>query len=263
MSKRTKKNPMRKWIVVLIAIVALMIAAVMILPYLPDDPDVRPTQTTADTTETPTEAPTQQDTVPQTTSGVQIELVEQEPVNLGYGMEITDVGSYTGIYMEDGTNDVVSGVMMLVVENKGETDVQYAKIIAACGEEEYNFELTNLPAGERVVLLELDRKEKPIHAPVTAVAENAVLFSESMDLHTDTLKIGGLDGMLNLENISGSDISGDIYVYYKYSAADVFYGGITFRVRLEGGLKADELRQIPAGHFDPDGCTIIHVEILN
>ena len=57
------------------------------------------------------------------------------------------------------------------------------------------------------------------------------------------------------------DISGDIYIYYKFAATDIFYGGITFRVRVEGGLKAGELRQIPAGHFKPGECRIVQVSI--
>ena len=91
--------------------------------------------------------------------------------------------------------------------------------------------------------------------------ENVAVFDEPMDLMADTIRISGMDGMLNVENISDRDITGQIYIYYKYASADTFYGGITFRVPVEGGLKAGELRQVPAGHYSPEGCTLVQVTV--
>ena len=47
-------------------------------------------------------------------------------VSLGHGLYITDIGSYTGVYMEDGTDEILSGILMMVVKNDGEQDIQYA-----------------------------------------------------------------------------------------------------------------------------------------
>lgn len=146
--------------------------------------------------------------------------------------------------------------MMVVVENTGEEDIQLAEFTAVSGAAEYRFRLTNLAAGERAVLLELERRAASSAPLESAVLGNAALFPEPMELYEDTIEIGGLEGMLNVQNISG-----DICIYYKYAAQDICYGGITFRVRIEGGLKAGELRQIPAGHFDPEGCAIVQVKI--
>lgn len=68
-----------------------------------------------------------------------------------------------------------------------------------------------------------------------------------------------MDGALNLKNRSPNDVAGDIYIYYKYTAAEVLYGGITFRVKIPGGLKAGEMRQATAKHFDPDSCMVLAV----
>lgn len=185
----------------------------------------------------------------------------QKTIDLGYGLQITDSGRYTGLYMEDGSNEIVSDVMMVVVENTGEEDIQLAEFTALSGGEEYRFRLTNLAVGERAVLLEQERRASSGAALDSAVLGNAALFPEPMELYEDTIEIGGLEGMLNVQNISDADISGDICIYYKYAAQDIYYGGITFRVRIEGGLKAGELRQIPAGHFSPDGCAVVQVTI--
>lgn len=254
MNQNNKKNSGRVVMILMIAVIAIGIALVMTSSFLPDGPVSKPRQTSAATTAVSVET--------KPTQTVKAEVQEFSPINLGYGLEITDVGSYTGIYMEDGSGEMVSRVMMIVVQNNGEHDLQLGQIAVSCGEEEYAFSVTNLRAGSRAVLLELERKPEPDDVPMCAVLENPVLFEEPMDLCADVIEIGGLDGMLNIENISGVDISGDVYVYYKYTSSDLYYGGITFRVRVEGGLKAGELRQVSAAHYDPNGCAIVQVVIL-
>lgn len=252
-TKNKKKNG-RGGMILLIVVVAAVIALVMASSFLPDAPVSQPRQTTAAASTAPVE------TKPAPT--VRVEAEEFRSINLGYGLEITDVGSYTGIYMEDGSDELVSDVMMIVVQNNGESDLQLGQITVSCGEEQFSFSVTNLSAGSRAVLLEQERRPEPDGVPASAVLENPVLFEEPMDLCADVIEIGGLDGMLNVRNISETDISGDVYVYYKYAASDLFYGGITFRVRIEGGLKAGELRQVPAVHFDPDGCAVVQVVVV-
>lgn len=251
MNKKQPKKTGALLIVLLVAF-AVCIAAVMLRSFLPDRPEQRPvlTKPAADQSQ-PDQAETQQT--------IRIEAEEQAPINLGCGLQITDAGRYTGAYMEDGSGEVVSDVMMVVVHNSGEQDIQLANIVAVCGDAEYRFSLTNLAAGERAVLLDLDRKVSEGGGLSSAIVTEIVLFSEPMDRMPDTIEISGLEGMLNVKNISDADIDGDIFIYYKYAAQDIYYGGITFRVRIEGGLKAGELRQIPAGHYSPEGCTIVQV----
>ena len=60
-------------------------------------------------------------------------------------------------------------------------------------------------------------------------------------------------------NAYSEDVLGDVVVYYKYAVDDVYYGGITFRVRVSGGLKSGEIRQIPAAHFDKESSVLTMV----
>jgi len=48
---------------------------------------------------------------------------------------------------------------------------------------------------------------------------------------------------------------------YKNAAADLYYGGITYRVRIEGGIKAGEIKQLMAGHFSETGSKIMFVTV--
>ena len=190
--------------------------------------------------------------------------VMENSVNLGYGIYVTDIGSYTGMYMEDGTDEILSGILMLVVKNGGDQDIQYAKITMPIGEETASFTLTTLPVGESVVLLESSRmlhQDDVDYDAILPKVENIAYFQEPVSAQEDKLKIGIVDGAVNVTNISGGDIPGNIVVYYKNAAADLYYGGITYRVTIEGGLKADEIRQVMTNHASDTGSKIMFVTI--
>ena len=251
-----KQSNQKGLMVLLIAAVAVCIAAVMLWTQRPERPEHRPAGTTAAPV---TDA--MKGTAPQQTQTEQTRPESQErlSINLGYGLEIIDAGRYTGMYMEDGSNELLSDVMMIIVRNVGSEDIQLANIDAVCGGSDYRFTLTNLAAGAQVVLLDLDRKPSAEITGFSAVMEAPVLFQMPMQMQEDSLRIGGSQGMLEVENISGADIGGDICIYYKYAAEDILYGGITFRVRIEGGLKAGEQRRVQAGHYDPARCALVQV----
>lgn len=187
-----------------------------------------------------------------------IENVQDVTIDLGYGMTVTDIGSYTGAYVEDGSNEVVSGVLMAVVTNNGTQTVQYAQFQLTDGEKTADFSLSTLPPGESVVVLEQSRMGYA--AGLTqATVQNVAIFQAEPTLCQDKIKIQALDGALNITNISGEDIAGNVVIYYKNSSADMLYGGITYRVVISGGMKAGEIRQGTAAHFSTSGSRIMFV----
>ena len=195
------------------------------------------------------------------TNPVKIEAQENVNINLGYGLYITGVAKYTGIFMEDGTDEIVSGVLVIAVENTGNTDVQLAEIEMPVGKQTASFKLTTLPAGESMVLLETSRMQYTDMDFTTAIAKNVVLFQEPLSCCEDKIKIQILGGALNITNISGSDITGDVVIYYKNASSDMLYGGITYRVTLTDGLKAGEIKQLTGSHFSASGSRIMFVTI--
>ena len=191
---------------------------------------------------------------------VQIDDLDSSGISIYEGLKITDTANYAGIYMEDGSDEVVSNVMMIIVENTSASDLQYAEItLSSADAKAYYFTVSNLPSGSKAVLLEKNRQSFPVGVDLAASANNVAYFSEPMSLCEDRIQINGMDGALNIKNISDEAITGDIYVYYKYSSSDLFYGGITFRVRVEGGLNAGEIRQVMTGHYSVNGSTITMV----
>ena len=187
------------------------------------------------------------------------QILRQDTENLGQGLELQGVGRFCGVYMEDGSMDPVSDVMMIRIKNTTQQDLQLAKLSLDYEGFTAEFEITNLPAGKTVVALEKNRKPFVDQKYLNMSLSDVVFFRENMDVPTDRYQITGLDGAVNLKNCSENDIAGDIYVYYKYAAAEELYGGITFRVKIPGGLKAGETRQVAAEHFDPDRCVILSI----
>ena len=185
----------------------------------------------------------------------------KDPVSLdlGEGLVCTDVDSYTGLFMEDGTDEPVSDVMRLVVKNTSEKDLQYAEIRFVYGAEVREFSVSNLASGASCILLEKSRQSMIEGNLDDYMAEHVVFFDEPMKLMEDQFEITGQDGVINVKNISGRDVTKDVVVYYKYAVDDVYYGGITFRVRVSGGMSAGEIRQIPAVHFDKESSVLTMV----
>ena len=194
------------------------------------------------------------------TTVLQTETNPLLPMDLGQGLEITGISNYSGVYMEDGSDEIVTGVLMITVKNNNELPLQYAEITVTGDTGDAEFSVSTLAPGASAVLLEKNRIQYDYKAEYTAAeAEYVAFFQEQLSLCEDKLKIQTLDGAMNISNITEQDITEDITIYYKNSANDVFYGGITYRIRLEGGIKAGEIRQIMANHFYDPGSNIVMV----
>ena len=246
MRKKTNKKaakPDHSWIWLLVTAAAILLAVVLLVWLLAGNGNgSKPGETT-----TPTTAP------------VKIEKPEKVNIDLGYGMRIVDVAKYTGAYMEDGTNEVLSGLLMIVVQNTGDKDIQYAEIEMPVNDKIAYFKLTTLPAGESMVVLEKSRMKYERANYTSAVSRNVALFQTPMSLCKDMVEIQTHNGTINVINVSGADIEGNVIVYYKNSSADMLYGGITYRCVISGGIKKDEIRQIRADHFTTAGSRVMFV----
>lgn len=254
--KKKKKSGIRSVLILLLLILAgfavLGILASrdreqMPLPTDPPETTARP-ETTAPTTEPPY-------TFEQEAEGVTSFILAQ-------GLEITRYGKYIGVYMEDGSDEFVGNVMMIQVENTTDQAIQYAKITVSGPAGDAVFTLTTLLPGQSMVVLEAGRKpyaETDVYTEATL--DNLAVFQEMPGLMEDQIQIQPLEGGFNITNISGADITGDIQVYFKDMAGNMLYGGITYVCRVEGGLKAGEVKQIMSANFTESGSRVVFVKV--
>ncbi len=265
----------RRQLILAAVLAALLLALVGLLIWLQSqriDPQPNPPAETsappASTASTASTEPTEtapQETTPftQPQETVPTETLEPGllPLNLGSGLVITDIGPYLGAYVEDGTDEVISDVLMVILENTSHQALEYAQLTLAYGEETAAFTVTTLPAGAKVVLLEKNRMAYTAEAPSGILLEN-VVFRDTLDLYPELFQITGTKGNLTVKNISQQTVTGEIYVYYKNSSQDLFYGGITYRAKIEGGLAPGESKTVIAGHYNPTASTILMVTYL-
>ncbi len=229
------------WSIAIISAIAVVVLTVCLITGIADNP--APDVTTSATTTVST--PNQE--------------VNSDSVMLDKGLVITEMSKFSGQYMEDGSNESVTDVMMLVVKNTNVQDLQLARIDVAYSEFTASFQITNLPAGESVVVLEKNRQKYVDEKYTDIQAKDVVFFKEAMSLRKDKFEVSGELGGFILKNISDTDVTGDIYVYYKNAASDLYYGGITYRAKCSDGLKVGESKRIPAGHYSPESCEILMV----
>lgn len=184
---------------------------------------------------------------------------EFKTIDLEQGLQITEIESYSGEFWEDGSGETVEDVMMITLYNPTEQDLQYATVTMEYKGNTAEFSATNIPAGESVILLEQNRQKLPEKEYISAAAENIAFFAQPMSIREDVLRITGMNGAMNVENITGEDIMTDIFIYYKKYENDIYNGGITYRVRLAGGLDRGNIAQLTTEHYNPENCRVVDV----
>ena len=168
-----------------------------------------------------------------------------------------DYGLYNGVYVEDGSDQLVENVAALLVTNGSEQYLDLAKLTYDLDGEEATFMVTGLPAGTSCWVLEYSRKTatadtkfQPVNT-ITSFRQEVVNTLEGVDLQFNGT-------MLKATNTTDHDLR-ELTIYYKVLHEDGNYlGGITYMVNfgdLEPGQSAEKI----AGHFQPDKTHIVRI----
>ena len=250
--KNRKRDSVVLWIVA--ALIVLIIAAVVVLCVIQmsrDDPETSQSES-AQTEPTQETEPLQFD-IP----GFD-RIDEAELTTLNGPLKVTAVGRYTGAYVEDGTDEKVTDVLALIVENTGDSWVEYAELTMDCGGETARFVLSVLPAGSSALLMEMSRMT---YAPGTDYSVKGE--AKAAELNTGVMDFSGEfvlypdDGVINVENVSGEDHPETVAVCYKNHRNGLYIGGICYRARFENGIAAGEIAQSIQTHYTNEDSVIL------
>ena len=180
--------------------------------------------------------------------------------SLGNGIYIVSSEPYTGPFWEDGSDKEVENVWQLTVTNTSDEDIQYLKILSDADGETAEFNITTLTAGSTVNVLESSAGQYPDNEQdCTYNIENLARFTRERSLYPDIFTVSVADNWIKVENHSEQDIKNDIYIYYKNVQEDSYCGGITYRIRIEDGLKAGESKETQTKHFNQDTSRIMYL----
>ena len=149
----------------------------------------------------------------------------------GHNLTIEKLAPYTGIFVEDGTNQQVTDVAMLLVHNNGDSAVEYTEITVEYKEKNLTFCISALPAGETMVVQEKSGSSVPEGVALSASA--LVIHRTQMGIAQGLSVSDNGDNSMTVKNLTDKTIPA-IRVFYKYymEDEDLFVGGIAFTVRI-------------------------------
>lgn len=181
-------------------------------------------------------------------------------VHISDGLSLVSIGSYSGIYIEEGRDVEVKDVLAITLYNGSGKDLQYAEIYVSVGDVFSQFDVTCLPNGTSVTVLEKRLKNYvPGMQFKYVTASNVAYFNGVMPLHSDKIFVTCCDGYLNITNMSDTPIDSDVTVYYKKYKDGRYFGGITYTVTVKGGIGAKSSVMMAAPHYVPDESKVMFV----
>lgn len=175
-----------------------------------------------------------------------------------YNLVIEKMAPYNGMFVEDGLNADTENVAMLLVHNDGDFPVEYTQIRVVHGQEELLFDISALPAGEKLVVQEKTGKAMP--EGVTSSASALVVRRASMEMSESQVRVtDNGDNTLTIENLTDQTIP-TVRVFYKYymEGEDLFVGGIAFTVRVSR-LGAGATVTIQPSHYTSQTSRVVMV----
>lgn len=189
------------------------------------------------------------------TGDVSIQFPCQIP---GYDLVIEKMAPYSGMFVEDGSNATVEDVAMLLVRNNSKTPVEYTQIRVMCGQEELLFDVSALPAGEKLVVQE--KNGKTLSKTVAASATALVVQRANMEMSENQVRVtDNGDNTLTVQNLTDEAIP-TVRVFYKYYMENegLFVGGIAFTVRISK-LGAGASITIQPSHYSSQTSRVVMV----
>lgn len=174
----------------------------------------------------------------------------------GTSLVAEQIVSYDGNYVEDGSEEYVTGIAALYLHNSGKTMVSSCRVIVQLESGFYRFEATCIPPGATVLVQEQGRRPYN-NLAILSVGGNAARGAK--DHNIEGLCIENFMGGLRLRNNVEIDYE-NIAIAHKNYAQDqnLFIGGVTY-ITYVGGLKMAEQVDIWPVHFN-EACKIVYIE---
>lgn len=174
------------------------------------------------------------------------------------GLEIQTISHYDGIFLEDGTDEEVSGITIAVFKNTGKKQIEYAEVTISRDGVPLLFKLSTVPAGKAVAVQEAG-KVKYAEGTYTDCSAN-VAYQDQFEMSENAVEVkDNGDNSLTVKNLTDKKIA-KIRVFYKYYTEedDAYVGGITYNAAVDD-LKAGESVNVRPIHFVSGASRVVMV----
>ncbi|MDO4747947.1 MAG: dockerin type I repeat-containing protein [Eubacteriales bacterium] len=193
-----------------------------------------------------------------TEAGSSSEEETQPATDSACNLQFSKYGIYTGAYVEDGTDDYVENVAVLMVTNISDKYLEYAVVTFDISGTPAAFTVTGLAPGETAWVLEQNKLVIEEDAEFTYM-DDITTFADDNSKEALGVDVTLGDGQLTVENNKDEDLK-SVYVYYKLRHTDGnFLGGITYRVPM-GDLAKGESASAVAVHCDGKNCEVVRID---
>lgn len=180
--------------------------------------------------------------------------------NLTQGDDIivySNFSSFSGQYVEDGSDVPVENVAAMLVTNQTEDFLDLATIEYEINGKAAVFMVTGLPPGKSAWVMESNKMTITEDADFKYI-KRTTAFKEGVIDTTNKITISAEGNMLTAVNNTDEKLEG-VFVYYKTLHTDGNYlGGITYMTTF-GDLAPGEKRTELAGHYDKDKTEIVRI----
>lgn len=192
---------------------------------------------------------------------VQTGYQEGLPWNVQYTPLVAwQLASYDGPYLEDGTEEELTGVAALVVENTGTIGIEFVQLVVSQGQRELVFNATYIPPRGTVLILE---KERQSYTGETVTdCKCRTLIPGTFDWEKEKIHIEPGDGFsMAVTNLTEKEMP-CVRVFYKQheGESDLYVGGITFSAVIPN-LQPGETREITPYRYANGYSAVVAVVI--
>ena len=127
------------------------------------------------------------------------------------------------------------------VKNTSKKDLQYGQIkLQINNKKTATFDLTNLPAGKTVTVIESTGSISYNSGDSYKYEEATYASVDKLPMSENKVKVSTNGSDITVKNISNKDL-GTVYVYYKNTKDNSYLGGITYRAKFENVQKGKEV----------------------
>ena len=166
----------------------------------------------------------------------------------GSNLLVRSIASYDGSFIEDGSDSDVSGVTVMVVENTGKTQAEYAEISIDRDGKALQFKVSALPAGGMAVVQESNKVlfQEGTYTDCTA----SVAEVEEFAMSEDKIRVEETgEQEITVTNLTDQKIPA-VRIFYKFylEDEDTYVGGITYTAKITD-LQAGDSQTIQPSHY--------------
>ena len=134
------------------------------------------------------------------------------PYTVG-GVEVSDMFSYSGSFVEDGSGRQVSGIAAVRVRNNSSKAYQLLSLGFATDGGDIVFDVTALLPGSEMTVL--SKEAVPYNADLlisNVTAIKSLEFTETPSLNSDIFELSASGGVLGVKNISGKQVATSMFI---------------------------------------------------